>query len=61
MYYITINIYFINLTTYYVSSIIYYIDIVMDYNKRHILIINMILMIYIYIYYITKAQNICTH
>ena len=41
---INTDIYFINLLTYYVSSIMYYINIVIDYNKRYILII--ILMIY---------------
>ena len=41
---ITTDIYFINLLTYYVSSIMYYINIVIDCNKRYILII--ILMLY---------------
>ena len=49
MYYITIDICFINLLTNYVFSIIYYIDIRIDYNKRYILIIILI------IYYITKT------
>ena len=39
--YITIDIYFINLLRFYVSSIMYYINIVIDYNKRHILIIEL--------------------
>ena len=41
MYYITIDMYIINLLTYYVSSIKYYTDIVIDYNKRYILMINL--------------------
>ena len=36
---ITTDIYFINLLTYYVSSIMYYINIVIDYNKRYIIIL----------------------
>ena len=46
---IAIDIYFINLLTYYLSSIMYYINIVIDYNKRYILIIILI------IYNITKT------
>ena len=41
--FITTDIYFINLLTYYVSSIMYYINIVIDYNKRYILIIILII------------------
>ena len=52
MYYITIVIYFITILTYYVSQIIYYIDITIDYNKRYILIIILI------IYYITKTEHL---
>ena len=40
---ITIDIYFINLLTYYVSSIMYLINIVIEYNKRYILIIILII------------------
>ena len=52
MYYIAIVIYFISILTYYVSLIIYNIDIVIDYNKRYILIIILI------IYYITKTEHL---
>ena len=48
---ITIDIYFINLFTYYVSSIMHYINIVIDYNKRYILIFISI------IYNITKTEH----
>ena len=48
---ITIHIYFINLLTYYVSSIMYYIIIAIDYNKRYVLIIILI------IYNITKTEH----
>ena len=49
---ITIDINFINLLTYYFSSIMYYINIVIDYNKRYILIIILI------IYNITKTEHL---
>ena len=45
-------IHFITILTYYVSLIIYYIDTVIDYNKRYILIIILI------IYYITKSEHL---
>ena len=48
---ITIDIYCINLLTYYVSSIMYYINIVIDYSKRYILIIILI------VYNITKTEH----
>ena len=48
---ITIDVYLINLLTYYVSSIMYYINIVIDYNKRYILIIILIT------YNITKTEH----
>ena len=49
--YIYIYIYCINLLTYYVSSIMYYVNIVIDYNKRYILIIILI------VYNITKTEH----
>ena len=49
---ITKDIYFINLLTYYVSSIMYYINIVINYNKRYILIIILI------IYNITTTEHL---